>query len=242
MRKFFLVWKPTLKPLRFFGDGDDKGDEKGDKDLEYRQRRQKELEGITLEAAKAQIIQFGVDAKRQRDEIRALKEQVKSFDADKTELEGFRKLGKLDEVGKRLEQATKDAEQVVGFQRAAVATKAAALAKYKPETLAELVKMYGLEVEIASETVTKDGKTEQVEVAKVKGADGKFTPLSAYIEAHHKHFLPALTDTTPADGGTPGVPQDGGAKPPKNSGPFAGLQEQQKDAQPVHAFDFGAKK
>lgn len=244
MRKLFLVWKPTLKPQHWFGEGDD-DDKAGDKDidLEYRQRRQKELEGITLEAAKQQIIQFGVDAKRQRDEIRALKEQVKGGEADKTELEGFRKLGKLDEVTKRLEEGTKAGERIVEFEREKVVNKAAALptVKYKAEPLAELVKLYKLEVEISTETVTKDGKSESVEVAKVKGADGKYAPLTAYIEAHHKHFLPSLTDTTESNDGTRGVPQDGGKKPPQNSGPFADLQTAQKDAKPVHAFDFGAK-
>jgi hypothetical protein len=242
--KSLLVWKAALKPLRFFGDGDDdeRKDDKGDKDLEYRQRRQKELEGITLEAAKTQIIQFGVDAKRQRDEIRALKEQLKGGEAEKAELEAYRKLGKADEVAQALEEAAQVKEQVAQFEREKLATKAAGLAKYKPETLAELVKLYKLEVEIATESVTKDGKTEQVEVAKVKGADGKPVALTAYVEAHLKHFLPALTDTADTDKGTPGVPQDGGEKKPQPSGPFAALQQQQEQNKPVHAFDFGANK
>jgi hypothetical protein len=239
----FLVSALKIKPLRMYGDddGSDKSKDKDKGDDDFRQRRQKELEGITLEAAKNQIIQFGVDSKKYRDKIRELEGQIGAGQKEKEELEAYRKFGKPEDLGKTLEQAAKDSEGLLELQREKVVTKAAALpsVKFKPEALAEVVKLYKLEVSIETESVTKEGKTESVEVAKVKAADGKLVPLTDYANAHLKHFLPSLANTDgAADSGKDGVPQDGGKKGTPPSGPFANLQQQQADAKVVQAFDF----
>ncbi|NJK44803.1 MAG: hypothetical protein HC933_11425 [Pleurocapsa sp. SU_196_0] len=207
-------------PFAHFKDGEGGGEGGGggsdDEDRAFNERRYKELEGMTVESLRNQVVRLENDNKAQRGQIRTLEETIKTGSAEKVELETYRAHGKPDELKSKLERAAKDADAVLGFRRLEVVGKVAAISKLNPERLAEIVKLKGLELEIGEGIVEKDGKPEKPEkgeVAFVKGADGKPVPLADYVKTDLASFSSWLGDTgegKPASGpGTNVVPQPG---------------------------------
>lgn len=134
--------------------------------------------------------------------------------AIQTELEGYRALGKVDELKGKLEEATKNAETLTGFRRAEIASKAATLSGYNAERLSELVRLKGLDLEVKEGIIEKDGKPEKGQIPHVKKSETESVPLSDYVKSDLSSFADWLADTTAKPttptGGTKVVPQPKG--------------------------------
>jgi hypothetical protein len=111
--------------------------------------------------------------------------------------------------------------------------KAAKSAGWKDTVLNKLVRDEKLKVEVRSENVTTDGKTEAVEVAYVRGtgANDPWTKLTEFVEKHAvlKDFLPALR--VKDDAGNEGA-RGSQEWPAQNGG--SGSGPQRKDAVAAH--------
>jgi hypothetical protein len=169
----------VLPSRAFFKDGDDpepgagSGDPKPDV---YLERRNKELEGMTVEALRAQVLRLEGDNRSQRSELRTLKESAKEIDTLKTELEQFKPFGKPEEIKLALENGRLATEKAITFEREKLVSNAAQHAMIdgkpvNPLRLAEIAKLKNLELEIGETTVVKDGKPVNVPTVKVKSGD-----------------------------------------------------------------------
>lgn len=217
------------------GGGGSGDDDKEKRDREWRERRGKDLEGMAAEAMKARILDLEVQKHELNNQVKATKEQLKSLEAERKELEAYRAYGKPEELKTKLEQAAKDAETVVGYKRLELVGEAAKLTdlefevggkkelrKVNAEKLGELVKLKGLDLEIGETQVMKDGKLEKAKAAFVKvpeeGGKSKSVALPEYVRANLSNFADWLADTTPAPAGTKAVGQNGGTgKAPQTS-------------------------
>jgi hypothetical protein len=211
------------------GEGDDS---KAADRIAFLEKKVKDLEGVTEQTLRSKVATLEAEAYDAREKMRSLSEQAakaKGIDALNTELEAYRAFGKPEEVKASLEKASVDATEVQNFKRREVVAKAAEISTLEFEvngkkearvmnakTLAELVEMKNLELEIGTTKIMKDGKLEDSPAAFVKGADGKPVALGEYVRTNLSSFVNSLAEA-PASSGTPFVPQPRGDQTPAGS-------------------------
>jgi hypothetical protein len=152
-------------------------------------------------------------------------------EADKAELEKYRKLGKLDEVTKKVEDFEKLSAKAADADALALRTEAAKLAGgWDPDILADLVKAMDLVVEI-KEVEGEGGKKTRVPFVRANKDGAESSRLTDFVEKDEKakKYKPALTANGGGTGDEPppasfgamrGVPyprtSGGSGEPPKH--------------------------
>lgn len=190
------------------------------KAAEWRERREKELEGMAAAAQKQRILDLEADLHKRNQHRKELEARLKEFEAGIKELEAYRGFGfkTPDELKKRLEQADADAGKVIEYGRQALVSEVAEIGlgdgktRYNPKALAEVVKLYKLDLEVVEQKLKADGKEQVIRIPMTKGADGKPVAFSDYLETHLQPFKAALLDTASEAKGTKAVPQAAGSQ------------------------------
>jgi hypothetical protein len=234
-KKAFGWGQSGTNPLKWLiGEGEP--DSKAAERTAYLEKRVKDLEGANELTLRQKISTLESDAYDLREKNRNLSGEAakaKGIDVLNTELEAYRVFGKPDELKVNLEQAALNATEVQNFKRREVVAKAAEISTLEFEvngkkesramnakTLAELVEMKNLELEIGTTKIMKDGKIEETPAAYVKGSDGKPVALGEYVRSNLSSFVNSLAEA-PASSGTPFVPQPRGDQtPPAGDGAF----------------------
>jgi hypothetical protein len=216
-------------PLKWLiGEGDDS---KAADRIAFLEKKIKDLEGVTEQTLRSKVATLEAEAYDAREKMRSLSEQAakaKGIDALNTELEAYRVFGKPEELKVNLEKAALTATEVTNFKRREVVAKAAEISTLEFEvngkketramnakTLAELVEMKNLELEIGTTKIMgKDGKLEEAPAAYVKGSDGKPVALGEYVRTNLSSFVNSLAEAPAQSSGTPFVPQPSGNQTP----------------------------
>lgn len=137
-----------------------------------------------------------------------------------------------DDIKQRLRSSTEAAAELAALKRKDVIREAAETEGYKATVLGTLVNG---ETPITFEDVEKDGKKRKTAFVTVKenGADKKL-PLSEYLEANKKDFLPALRVEQKQE--TRFIRQDGTGSPPSTNR-YDQIREEQKQRQEAKKQD-----
>lgn len=227
-KKTFGWGQSGTNPLKWLiGEGEDS---KAAERIAFLEKKVKDLEGVTESTLRSKIAILEAEAYDAREKTRKLSEQAekaKGIDALQTELETYRAFGKPEELKTNLEKAAVDASDVLNFKRRDLVAKAAEISTLEfdvngkkevramnAKTLAELVEMKNLELEISTTKIMKDGKLEEVLAAYVKGSDGKPVALGEYVRTNLSSFVNSLAEAPAQPSGTPFVPQPSGTQPP----------------------------
>jgi hypothetical protein len=230
--------KPEVKPVIPAIDVD-----REKQDEQRIQERKRELEGATLPVLGEKVASLEGSVKKYREQLstqRTENEQMKAA------LSAYQKLGAPDLLEKTLKEHGEFSTELEGVRFERKISKAANVSGYNPDALAEVAKLYKLNLEVATvkERFQKDGKeeTREIEVVNVVEGEGKaakVSSLSDYIAKSTtlKMFLPALqakTDTSkqnsssdPSGRGT-FMPQTGSQSDPKTQGTNAAAKTLQR--------------
>jgi hypothetical protein len=248
MRKVF-GWAKSLGWL--VGDDDPNAERSA-----YLEKRNRDLEGMTVEALRSRIGTLEGDnyGYRQRNakldaSVKALEEKSKGFDDLQKELETYRAFGKPDEVTTKLKTLEESSLQLETYRMAELVASAAKTTRLEfqvgdkkearpvnADKLTELVNLHKLKLELRDGTLPDaDGKPVAAKIAHVLTGEKTSKPLSEYLATDLSKFADWVAEapTKPTAGSTTVVPQSGSGNPPPAT---AGDSAQSKRSSETYQF------